>query len=131
LQWPHDLSWRYDTSTGQRSSSILYYPGVREQIDVVNLTAVGRCQEKYGFGCFFNRTGSPKRNVRKSAFTLSLLRALFLLAACSCKSQIAQVTGDAQNAATSNVGGQPIVSLPLAPRWRCVCNAGFQHCFAA
>jgi hypothetical protein len=43
---------------------------------------------------------------------------LFLLAACSGKSQIAQVTGDVQNAATSNVGGdpvpqeQPVVSLP-------------------
>ena len=69
LQWPHDLTRTYDTSTRQCSSSILCHPAVREQIDAVNTTAVVRCQEKYGFGHFFNRTGSPKRNVRDSAFT--------------------------------------------------------------
>src|SRR5579864_9313794 len=58
LQWPHDLTWRYDASMGQCSFSNLCHPAVHEQLDAVDITAVVRCQEKYGFGHFFNRTGS-------------------------------------------------------------------------
>src|ERR1700745_2299405 len=31
LQWPHDLTWRYDTSTGQCSLSNLCHGAVHEQ----------------------------------------------------------------------------------------------------
>jgi hypothetical protein len=60
LQRPHDLTWRYDDSTGQCSLSNLCYGAVHEQLDAVDVTAVVLSQEKYGFGHFFNRTSSPK-----------------------------------------------------------------------
>src|SRR4029077_8718307 len=33
LQWPHDLTWRYDTSTGQCALSNLCHPTVHELLD--------------------------------------------------------------------------------------------------